>query len=37
MKVLFLDIDGIVNCKTTRRLRERGLMPIEPGPARIIV
>jgi len=36
MKVLFLDIDGVVNRKTTRRRRERGLMPIEPRLARIV-
>ena len=36
MKVLFLDIDGVVNCKTTRRRRVRGLMPIEPRLARIV-
>jgi hypothetical protein len=28
MNVLFLDIDGVVNCKTTRR-RHRGLVGIE--------
>ena len=36
MKVLFLDIDGVVNCKTTRRRRKRGLMPIDPKLARIV-
>jgi hypothetical protein len=36
MKVLFLDIDGVVNCENTRSRRHRGLMPIEPRLARII-
>jgi hypothetical protein len=36
MKVLFLDIDGVVNCTATSRRRVRGLMPIEPRLARIV-
>jgi hypothetical protein len=32
MKVLFLDMDGVVNCKTTRQ-RHHGLMGIDPRPA----
>src|SRR5262249_22294460 len=35
MKVLFLDIDGVVNCKTTRR-RHRGLMGIDQRLARVV-
>ena len=35
MKVLFLDIDGVVNCKTTRR-RHRGLMGIDPRLTKIV-
>jgi hypothetical protein len=36
MKVLFLDIDGVVNCKATRRRRDRGITPIEPRLPRIV-
>jgi hypothetical protein len=36
MKVLFLVIDGVLNCETARSRRHRGLMPIEPRLARII-
>jgi hypothetical protein len=35
MKVLFLDIDGVVNCKTTTR-RYRGLMLVERRLADIV-
>jgi hypothetical protein len=35
MKVLFLDIDGVVNCKTTKR-RHRGLMGIDQRLANIV-
>jgi HAD domain in Swiss Army Knife RNA repair proteins len=35
MKVLFLDIDGVVNCKTTRQ-RHHGLLGIDPRLAEIV-
>src|SRR4051812_21122816 len=35
MKALFLDIDGVVNCRTTRA-RYRGLMGIDPRLAEIV-
>ena len=35
MKVLFLDIDGVVNCKTTTQ-RHRGLIGIDPMMAFLV-
>ena len=35
MRVLFLDIDGVLNCKTTRT-RHRGLLGIDPRLAGIV-
>ena len=35
MKILFLDIDGVVNCATTKQ-RHRGFIGIQPDKATII-
>jgi HAD domain in Swiss Army Knife RNA repair proteins len=35
MKVLFLDIDGVLNCNTTRH-RHHGLIGIDPRLAQIV-